>query len=167
MEDNRAQPNHGTGQWTLQVPTYLIRKLWNWRRFLMYDILRLHRDYSQITNPFARSRGRPRILDNGDVEYVHALLQANPTLYLDELQEQLFAARDKDVSLAPLSRVIRRLALTHKRVSKTAAERNELLRATWQAEYGDIPAEYFVWLDASTIRPTRETMDGQTVDVLA
>ena len=32
MEDNRAQPNHGTG---LQVPTYFIRKLWNWRRFLM------------------------------------------------------------------------------------------------------------------------------------
>ena len=35
MEDNRAQPNHGTAQWTLQVPTYLVRKLWNWRRFLM------------------------------------------------------------------------------------------------------------------------------------
>ena len=128
-----------------------ISKLANCSERTVYDILRLHRDYSQITNPFARSRGRPRILDNGDVEYVHALLQANPTLYLDELQEQLFAARDKDVSLATLSRVIRRLAVTHKRVSKTAAERNELLRATWQAEYSDIPAEYFVWLDESSV----------------
>jgi hypothetical protein len=72
-------------------------------------------------------------------------------LYLDELQEQLFAARDKDISLATLSRAIRRLAMTHKRVSKTAAERNELLRATWQAMYGDIPAEYFVWLDESSV----------------
>ena len=117
----------------------------------VYEVLRLHRDYGQVTNPFARTRGRPRILDNGDMEYIHALLQANPVLYLDELQEQLFAARDKDVSLATLSRAIRRLAMTHKRVSKTAAERNELLRATWQAEYGDIPAEYFVWLDESSV----------------
>ena len=41
--------------------------------------------------------------------------------------------------------------MTHKQISKTAAERNELLRATWQAEYGDIPAEYFVWLDESSV----------------
>ena len=26
-----------------------------------------------------------------------------------------------------------------------------MLRATWQAEYGDIPAEYFVWLDESSV----------------
>jgi transposase len=117
----------------------------------VYEILRLHRDYGQVTNPFARTRGRPRILNNGDIEYIHALLQANPMLYLDELQEQLFAAQDKDISLATLSRAIWRLAMTHKRVSKTAAERNELLRATWQAMYGNIPAEYFVWLDESSV----------------
>jgi hypothetical protein len=76
---------------------------------------------------------------------------SNPALYLDELQEQLFFARNNDVSLATLSRTIRRLAMTHKCISKTAAERNELLRATWQAAYGDIPAEYFVWLDESSV----------------
>ncbi len=26
-----------------------------------------------------------------------------------------------------------------------------MLRATWQAEYGDIPAEYYVWLDESSV----------------
>ena len=117
----------------------------------VYEVLQLHWDYGQVTNPFTRSRGRPRVLENGDVEYIYALLQANPALYLDELQEQLFSVRDKDVSLASLSRAIRRLAMTHKRISKTATERNELLRATWQAEYGDIPAEYFVWLDESSV----------------
>ena len=30
-------------------------------------------------------------------------------------------------------------------------ERNKLLGATWQVEHGDIPAEYFVWLDESSI----------------
>ncbi|OAX30609.1 hypothetical protein K503DRAFT_645891, partial [Rhizopogon vinicolor AM-OR11-026] len=61
----------------------------------VYDVLRLHRDYGQVTNPFSR-RGRPRVLDPVDIQYIHALFQTNPTLYLDELQEQLFAARDKD-----------------------------------------------------------------------
>ena len=117
----------------------------------VYEVLQLHRDYSQITNPFACSRGCPCILDNGDVKYIYALLWANPMLYLDELQEQLLFAWDRDVSLATLSCTIRQLAMTHKQISKMAIERNELLWATWQAKYRDIPAEYFVSLDESSI----------------
>ena len=49
----------------------------------VYKVLRLY--YGQVTNPFTRSRGRLHILN---VEYIHALLQANSALYLDELQEQ-------------------------------------------------------------------------------
>ncbi|KIM71688.1 hypothetical protein PILCRDRAFT_82531, partial [Piloderma croceum F 1598] len=63
--------------------------------------------YGQVTNPFAHTRGHPHILNNGDVEYIHALLQANPMLYLDELQEQFFAVQDKDISLTTLSHTIR------------------------------------------------------------
>ncbi|KAI9059852.1 hypothetical protein FKP32DRAFT_1527376, partial [Trametes sanguinea] len=81
-------------------------------------------------------------------------LQANPTLYLDELQTQLSEARGVDVSIATISRTLHRIALTHKTVSKSSAERNELLRATWQAEYGGIPMEYFVWLDESSVDNT-------------
>jgi hypothetical protein len=32
-----------------------------------------------------------------------------------------------------------------------ASERNELLRATWQAAYGEIPMEFFVWLDEAAV----------------
>ena len=60
----------------------------------VYEVLRLHWDCGQVTNPFTCSRGRPCVLENGDVEYIYALLQANPALYLDELQEQLFSVRD-------------------------------------------------------------------------
>lgn len=117
----------------------------------VYTVLRNHRDYQQTGNPFARTRGRARILDQGDITYVTSLLQANPTLYLDEIQERLAEARGVEASLATLSRVLRRLDITHKRVAKSAIERDELVRATWQAEYGDIPAESFVWLDESSI----------------
>ncbi|KAJ7106873.1 hypothetical protein C8R43DRAFT_861280, partial [Mycena crocata] len=62
----------------------------------VYNVLRFHRDYEQTSNPHARSRGRPRLLDIGDLNYLSALLDASPTLYLDELQQKLFDARGVD-----------------------------------------------------------------------
>jgi transposase len=115
------------------------------------EVLRMHRDTGDVHNTFAQSCGGPRSLNQGDIAYIFSLLTANPTLYLDELQIKLAEIRHVDVSIATLSRAVRRLAITHKKVSKDASERNELLRATWQAEYGDIPAEYFVWLDESSV----------------
>ena len=41
--------------------------------------------------------------------------------------------------------------MTHKHVANEALERNELLRATWQAAYADIPADYCVWLDEASV----------------
>ena len=49
------------------------------------------------------------------------------------------------------------MALTHKKQVKQASEMNELLRATWQAQYGDIPAEYLFWLDKDDMLIERET----------
>ncbi|KAF6744038.1 hypothetical protein DFP72DRAFT_766632, partial [Ephemerocybe angulata] len=78
-------------------------------------------------------------------------LQANPCLFLDEIQDRLIQYRNVEVSIATLSRACRRMALSLKRVSKAALERNELLRATWQGEFGALPAEYMVWLDESSV----------------
>ena len=86
-----------------------------------------------------------------DVNYIYSLLTANPTLYLDELQDQLYAVRNIHVSIATICRALRRLAITHKTVSAAALERNELLRATWQAAHGDIPMESFVWMDEAAV----------------
>ena len=69
----------------------------------VYDVLRLHREYGQVTNPYAHPRGHPRILQMADIEYIHSLVLANPSLYLDELQEQLLSVRDVDVSLSTIS----------------------------------------------------------------
>lgn len=128
-----------------------IAALANCSEATVWEVLRLHREYGQVTSPNAQRRGRARILETADVQFLSSLLLANPTLYLDELQEQLSKTRNVDVSIATLSRSLTRIALSHKSISKTAAERNELLRATWQAEYGEIPAEYFVWIDESSV----------------
>ncbi|KAJ6481125.1 hypothetical protein C8R45DRAFT_754455, partial [Mycena sanguinolenta] len=78
-------------------------------------------------------------------------LEANPTLYLDELQEMLWENREVDVTLSTLSCALKRIAVMNKAVTVKAVERDEILRATWQAVHGDIPMEYFVWLDESSV----------------
>jgi len=117
----------------------------------IYKILKLHRDFGHTRHPFARRPGRPRTLNQQDLAFVSSLLDANPSLFLDELQECLIESQDVEISIATLSRTLRRLALTHKHASKAASERDELLRATWLAEYGHFPKEYFVWIDESSI----------------
>ena len=44
---------------------------------------------------------------------------------------------------------------------KGALERDELVHAAWQAEYGDVPMDAFVWLDeASADDHTNQWRDG-------
>ncbi|KAI0757492.1 hypothetical protein C8Q80DRAFT_1080251, partial [Daedaleopsis nitida] len=78
-------------------------------------------------------------------------VEDNPVLFLDEIQTELEESRGIRVSLATISRTLRNLSLSLKKVSKAAVERNELLRATWLAEWGDLPAEYLVWVDESSV----------------
>jgi transposase len=115
------------------------------------DVLRLHRTFGVVRDPYAQPRGGRRSLTTGDLNYISSLLVANPCLYLDELQDRLATDWDTHVSISTISRAVQSLTLSRKRVSAAAIERNELLRATWQAEYGDIPADYFVWLDKSSV----------------
>ena len=115
------------------------------------QVLRLHRDFGQVRNPYARDRGRPRTLDTADMNYVSSILAANPTLYLDEIQRQLSATRGIDVAISTISRTVRRIALSNKKVSTKALEQNEELRATWQAAWGHYPMDYFLWLDEASV----------------
>ena len=90
-------------------------------------------------------------MDQGDINYIYSILEANPGLYVDEIQQRLFEARNIDVSIATISRALRRLAMSNKKVAREALERDEVLRATWLAEYGDIPPESYLWLDESSV----------------
>ena len=63
----------------------------------------------------------------------------------------LFMNRGVDVSLATLCRTLQRINFSHKQVSKAALERNEALRSVWIAEFGDIPADNFIWLDEASV----------------
>lgn len=115
----------------------------------VYRILRQY-NHTNTVLPSA-SPGRPRILSTEDIEFISSLLDDTPVLFLDEIQDQLEEVRGVHVSLATLSRTLRNMSLSNKSISKKAAERDDLLRATWVAEWGDLPVESFVWLDESSV----------------
>ena len=58
----------------------------------IYEILRIYRDFGVVNNPFCHQRGHPRALNQGDMTYISSILDANPTLYVDEIQERLLHA---------------------------------------------------------------------------
>ena len=96
------------------------------------NVLKIYQEHNQFTRPFTQPRGRKHLLDRDDLNYLEAILHAEPGLFLDELQDKLCTVRDVEVSIATLSCTLSRLAITHKSIAKEAAERNEHLRATWQ-----------------------------------
>ncbi|KAG2147736.1 uncharacterized protein EDB93DRAFT_1146396 [Suillus bovinus] len=83
----------------------------SWRS--IYKILTLHRDFGQTRNPFVRRRSKPRTLNQQNLSFITFILDANPTLFLDEIQEQLLEARNVEVSIPTLSRSLHRLARTN------------------------------------------------------
>jgi transposase len=84
----------------------------------VYQILCLHHDFGQVNNPYHCQQGQPCTLEQGDMHYIHSILEANPTLYADEIQQQLFEVWDVEVSIATIFRALWRLAIAHKHVAK-------------------------------------------------
>ena len=80
------------------LPIKSIAELAGCKDRAVYKILATQRDTGGVQYPPSfRPRGRPRTLDNHDIDYIAGLLAANPTLYLDEIQEKLLSARGVDV----------------------------------------------------------------------
>jgi hypothetical protein len=118
----------------------------------VYNVLSYHRDFGTLRNPSTHGpHGGEHSLSMGDMNYISSLIDAQPKIYLDEIQEELLNRRNVLVSIAPLSCTLHCMAITNKQVANAALERNELLHATWQAAHADIPAEYCIWLDEVSV----------------
>jgi len=107
----------------------------------VFYILSYHCDFDTVHNPHVlRNHGCSCALDVGDLNYLFSLIETRPKIYLDEQQDELFINRNIDICIPTISHSLHCVAITHKGVAPLAREWNELLRATWQAEYGDSPA---------------------------
>jgi len=115
-------------------------------------VMKNYHEFGELKNPFTKRTGRPRMVNEGDVQYIFSILDANPVLYLDEIQQRLNAARQKDLTIATISRLLSQYSLTRKHIQKAASERNEELRTLWEAEMAEYTdPDVFVALDESAV----------------
>jgi hypothetical protein len=57
---------------------------------LISNTIRNFQEFSgQVVNPFRRHTGRPSYLNDQDMAFIQSTLDANPSIYLDELQKRL------------------------------------------------------------------------------
>lgn len=120
----------------------------------IYNILGLYDTFGTPQNLLACRTGRRRSLTDQDHNFIVGLVRARPTIYLDEIQLMLEEQCDVSVSVATLSRTLFRLSLSNKSVARQASERDELLRAIWQGEWGVYNADNYVWIDESSVDDT-------------
>ncbi|KAF9034761.1 hypothetical protein BJ165DRAFT_1332373, partial [Panaeolus papilionaceus] len=59
----------------------------------VYNTISNYQNYGQTSNPFPDRRGCPPTLTDDDSNFLLSLLEANPALYLDELQQRLMDIR--------------------------------------------------------------------------
>ena len=67
----------------------------------MSKVLRYYQEFGQVRDPFRQYTGRPSILE-ADLKYIDTIVTANPSLYLDEIQQRLRDIRGVDVSIITL-----------------------------------------------------------------
>lgn len=138
------------------------------KKSLVYKILSFHSKYGTITDPYkySRSLGRRRMLTSTDVDFISAIVQHRSTIYLDEIQHELWAKRHKSISLSTLLRTLRRLCITRKVISAPAMERNEEARALYMNRIvADVPdTNMLVFIDeAAKDRRTSTRQHGRSI----
>ena len=78
------------------------------------------------------------MLFRSDLDLVKSLLSQEPTMYLDELQDELLMHRQVVVSVSTLLRSLRRLHFSCKSVSIRALERNDMDRAIYMNRFAEM-----------------------------
>lgn len=128
-------------------------------------VLHLHCLYGQVTDPFNHPAGWKPELHGDDLLYVEVILQANPSLYLDEIQGKLTSVWDVNVLIVTIAQALQHLDLTQKSTIRAAAQCNEDLHTQWEAEMAEYTdPEVFIFLDESAVdESTAECTWGQSL----
>src|SRR6266699_3399387 len=82
-----------------------IERILGVKKSMIYQTLNYHRNYGVTYNPMAFSNfpcGWPRILTSTDLDLIKSLLSQEPTMYLDELQDDLLTCCGAVVSIPTL-----------------------------------------------------------------
>ncbi|KAF8487071.1 hypothetical protein DFH94DRAFT_621680 [Russula ochroleuca] len=115
-----------------------ICKILGIQKSLAYSCLMYFRTYSITHNPHIhRKTGRRCLLHPTDIKFVTSLIKQRHTIYLDEIQDELFQHREICISVPTLCQTLRCLSLTCKVVSARALERDNLVRSAFMNHISD------------------------------
>ncbi|KAF8239291.1 hypothetical protein L208DRAFT_1471778 [Tricholoma matsutake] len=116
-------------------------------------IQRVKRTWNEIGD-VCRDRqhqGRAPLLSVQESQFMVALLEHTPDLYLDEIQEQLQEQHNVTVSLNTISRTLKRLGISSKKLSRAASEHCKEARNAFALKIGAYPVEYLVAGDEAAV----------------
>ena len=71
--------------------------------------------------------GRPSIITDEIRDYVQSIIERNPTVYLDEIADFVFMEFGIQIDNPRVSRLLKALRTSHKKLSVQAAQRDETL----------------------------------------
>jgi transposase len=94
------------------------------KKTLVYKVLAWHSQLGIILNPciYSCTVGRPRILTPADLAFISAVIDHHPSIYLDELRDELQLKRNVHTTLPTLTHAVEQLGVTRKAISAHAAE---------------------------------------------
>ncbi|KIM72032.1 hypothetical protein PILCRDRAFT_82240, partial [Piloderma croceum F 1598] len=95
-------------------------------KILAYETLKHHWKFGVPYNPHAHQCSLcPCSLTSTDISFIHALLNQQHTVYLDEIQEQLLSCCGIKVSIPTLMQTPHHIHFTNKDVSGKALKHND------------------------------------------
>ena len=112
-----------------------------------YRILKLWHETGDVVPRRNGKRGRPRLLDREDIDYLLQLIQDNPSYFLDELLLLLKTNRFISIHFTTIYQELERLNVSHKKLTKIAIERDELRRADFIARMAQYQPEELCFID--------------------
>jgi transposase len=132
------------------LPLDTILDILEYSRRTFFRTLKLWREIGDVVSAPSNIRGRPRVLDYDDLQYLLLLIEQNPDYFLDELLDLVETNRFISVHFSTILRTLERAGVSRKKLRKIAIERDELGRAEYVHRMSQYPPEYLGFLDETS-----------------
>ena len=132
------------------LPLATILDVLGYSRRTFFRTLKLWREPGDVVSAPSNMRGRLRVLDYDDLQYLLLLIEENPDYFLDELLDLLKTNRFISVHFSTILRTLERAGVSRKKLRKIAIERDEFRRAEYVHRMSQYPPEYLGFLDETS-----------------
>ena len=109
--------------------------------------LKLFEQTGEVSPRGQPSRKETRCLSDADELHIVGLVLENPSMYLQEICQEVHHATGKQVSPATVCRLLARHGFTRKKIQKVAKQRCIALRAEFMAWMSSYSRNFLVWVD--------------------